>query len=199
MEIRSMEIGSKLRSWRKSNVVKQQVIASRLGVSQTAVSRWENGLETPSPAIMGQLRTIMAKSLQDDFLVDRLFIERQSSIRALFDIDGARLLCSSAGFQSLWPQFALFHGRMMMNALVDESRELYLDADFLKSAIRGEVLVVSGVSDSHTDIEVDQAHRHRWITAYRNIGSRRVIDMSFEACDPTALKGIHEICRVDDF
>ncbi len=194
-----MEIGSKLRSWRKSNLVKQQVIASRLGVSQTAVSRWENGLEIPSPTIMGQLRTIMAKSLQDDFLVDRLFIERQSSIRALFDIDGARLLCSSAGFQSLWPQFALFHGRMMMNALVDESRELYLDADFLKSAIRGEVLVVSGISDSHTDIEVDQAHRHRWITAYRNIGSRRVIDMSFEACDPTALKGIHEICRVDDF
>ena len=56
-------LGRALRTWRGLRRVKQDHAAELLGVSQTTVSRWENGRQTPAPEEQWAIRRLMQARL----------------------------------------------------------------------------------------------------------------------------------------
>lgn len=93
------DLADQIKDWRKRSYLSQSDLAHRLNVSQQAVSRWENGLDTPSAEVLRRLIDLMTSD--DELFVEAAFIRDQSTIRALVDTDGARLLCFSRGFEAL--------------------------------------------------------------------------------------------------
>ncbi len=56
-------LGRALRTWRGLRRIKQGHAAELLGVSQTTVSRWENGRQTPAPGEQWAIRRLMQARL----------------------------------------------------------------------------------------------------------------------------------------
>ena len=56
-------LGRALRTWRGLRRIKQGHAAELLGVSQTTVSRWENGRQTPAPEEQWAIRRLMQARL----------------------------------------------------------------------------------------------------------------------------------------
>lgn len=189
--------GARLKLWRRANLVKQVSLAQDLGVTQAAVSRWENEIDTPSPVMARRLAELMSRT-RDPARPEMRFIEQQSSVRALFDLDGARLLATSKGFRTLWPKFAAMTDTPMADFMVGESASLIHDQDYHRQLCRGELVVVSGVSDRHVNLDIDTAVRHRWHICKRTTGSRVLIEMAFEPCDATTPTGIETSLFAED-
>lgn len=189
--------GSRLRTWRRHNDLKQAALAQMLGVSQAAVARWERGLDMPSSERLARLRTLMAGNLRDELALERLFIGRQAAIRALFDVDGVRMVATSAGFRDLWPDFCAFIDQPMADRLVGEFQALLQDGDLGHHIRNGTLGLISGISDRHTDLQVDTAIRHRWHVCFRRHGARTLADVVYEACAPDLAPGITDIVHLD--
>jgi transcriptional regulator with XRE-family HTH domain len=191
--------GQKLRQWRRLNDMKQAGLASLLGVSQPTIARWERGLDQPSTERMHQIRDLMAGTLRDECALERLLIQRQSSIRALIDLDGMRLTTASLGYRQLWPQFATLVGVPMADKVINETRSILDDTDLIRSIQKGSVGMISGISERHMDIEVDIALKHRWDICFRRYGVRMYADIVFEPCDPEQEPGVYERIDFDVF
>ena len=183
-------------AWRKAEGISQMALAAALGVSQQAVSMWERGTDRPSAAKMAEIRSLMAKT--DPVRFERAFISNQTSIRSLFDTDGIRLVGYSEGFAKAWPLFTRFEGEALEDHLTGELANLAASRETRRGILNGEIIMASGVSDRHVNIDVDNAFRHRWFVRFRRYGWRVVEDMIFEPCDPNAATGIETILRVDD-
>lgn len=56
-----MNIGAEIRAARKSLKLNQQDFGEVLGVSQSAISNWENGMDAPDPAYVEQI-AVMGKN-----------------------------------------------------------------------------------------------------------------------------------------
>lgn len=192
-------LGRKLKDWRRLNNMKQAGLASLLGVSQPTVSRWENGEDLPSPACMCRLRDILAGSLRDECALERLLIARQTSIRALLDLDGMRLDSVSIGYRQLWPDFSALIGVPLADRLINEARLILDDADLLRDIGAGAVGLVSGVSERHLDIDMDEAIKHRWHICFRRYGARVYADVVFEPCAAEETAGVLDLIRFDAF
>jgi len=190
---KTFDIASSLRKWRRLNGMKQEALASRLGVSQSAVSFWENGREKPSAGNIRKLKALMAHTARDELAIERLFIKRQMGIRVLCDFDGIELLESSAGFKSLWPETADLENRSVADHLVEEARNFLLDADHARSIRNGEIGLASGVSDRITDFELDSAVKCQWHLCFRQYGYRTLLDVVFEPCGRDVETGITDI------
>jgi len=188
-------VGQLLRDWRKATGVKQEALAQMLGVSQAAVSHWENGRDIPHRRLMGRILDIMSGTADERLYVDRIALKSQTSVRASFDLDGVKLVMASAGLQQAWPQFAQLTNVRLIDHLVDEASEFLHDVDFVRSVRRGEVAIVSAVSDQHIDLDVDSRFLHRWIAVFRSYGPRVLIDMTYEPCGAHEQKGV--VCRTD--
>lgn len=188
-------VGQLLRDWRKATGVKQETLAQMLGVSQAAVSHWENGRDIPHRRLMGRILDIMSGTSDERLYVDRIALKSQTSVRASFDLDGVKLVMASAGLQQAWPQFAQLTNVRLIDHLVDEASEFLHDNDFVRSVRRGEVAIVSAVSDQHIDLDVDSRFLHRWIAVFRSYGPRVLIDMTYEPCGAHEQKGV--VCRTD--
>lgn len=191
-------IGQLLRDWRKAMGVKQDTIAQMLGVSQAAVSHWETGRDIPHRRLTGRILDIMAGTAEERLSVDRIALKGQTSVRASFDLDGVRLVMASKGLEQAWPQFSQLHNVRLINHLVDEASTFLHDDDFVRSVRRGEVAIVSAVSDQHIGLELDSRFRHRWIAVFRNYGHRMLVDMTYEPCDPGTLKGVESLTHYDE-
>jgi len=189
--------GGRLRTWRRHNNLKQAALAQMLGVSQAAVARWERGLDMPGPERFARLRTLMSGAMRDEFALERLFVSRQSAIRALYDVDGVRLVATSAGFRHFWPDFSAFQDLPMADHMIGESRAMLRDGALGYHIRNGTLGLISGVSDRHTDMQVDTAVRHRWHVCFRRHGARTLADMVYEACDPGLALGITDIVHLD--
>jgi transcriptional regulator with XRE-family HTH domain len=63
------KLGRSLRTWRLLRRIKQHHLGELLGVSQTTVSRWENGQQVPTPVEQSAVRTLMQARL--DSAADR--------------------------------------------------------------------------------------------------------------------------------
>lgn len=192
------QFGGQLRAWRRHRNLKQAALAEMLGVSQPAVARWERGLDMPSPARLSRLQALMAGSMRDELALERLFVGRQQAIRAMFDVDGVRMVATSAGFRDIWPDFSAFTERPMMDHLVGEFRNLVHDHELGYQVRDGSLGLISGISDRHTDFQVDLAIRHRWHVCFRRYGPRILADVVYEACDPGLALGITDIVRLDE-
>ena len=133
----SSKIGSLLRDWRKANGVKQESLAEILGVSQSAVSQWENGRDIPHRRLVGRIVDMMTATHDARLSVDNLAIRQQSAIRASFDLDGVKLVTASKGLIAAWPQFAKLVDMRLADRLVGEASHFMHDHEFVRSARRG--------------------------------------------------------------
>ncbi len=193
-----IDLAEKLKTWRRVNGIKQNAVANAIGVSQAAVSRWENGVDLPSIEILQRLTDLIAHGIRDELAIDRRFIERLSSVEAIFDFDGVRLQAASAGLNRLWPGFSRLIGRSFEHRMIGESRVAIDDSDLRKSILRGDVAILVGVSTRHTNLELDTEMRHRWIARFRLDGHRVLATMVYEPCEPETPCGIEDIMRLDD-
>jgi transcriptional regulator with XRE-family HTH domain len=189
--------GARLKRWRRANLVKQVSLAQDLGVTQAAISRWENEIDMPSPMMARRLAQIMLRTANAATLEVR-FIEQQSTVRALLDLDGTRLLASSKGFKTLWPKFAVMTDIPMADFLIGESARLIHDHDYHCHLSRGKLVVVSGVSERHVNLDIDTGVRHRWHICTRSAGPKALVEMAFEPCDATTPTGIETFLFAED-
>ena len=189
---------AELRVWRKAVGLKQEALAYLLGVTQPAVSRWEAGLDVPSRALMMRLRDMMCVSGEYRSKVDSFALAQQGSLQASFDLDGVKLLATSRGVQRAWPRFAALSGLRLMDHLADEAGALMHDDAFVRQVRRGEVALVSAVSERQLSLDMGSAARHRWLATFRTYGSRMVINMTYEPCEAEAALGLERVVHLDD-
>ena len=62
----------------------------------------------------------------------------------------------------------------------------------------GEVLMVAGVSDRHLKDFGGNAFRHYSTSVYCKICERHFAEISFEACEPDAELGLHQMLRIGE-
>lgn len=197
MSERTQNFGRQIKLWRQQNNIKQTALAEMLGVSQTAISLWENGHDQPSGPMMTRVRDLISRTQRDEYALERLFTQRQSGVLSLVDYDGARLLAVSQGFRALWPQVAQMEGLAMANHLVDEAQHLFCDADLRHAILSGSLGLASGVSERQTDLPFDPVLRHGWHICFRRHGYRTVLAMSYEICTGPAEPGITDLIHLD--
>lgn len=191
-------IGTVLRSWRRASGIKQQGLADRLGVTQATISRWENGLDEPSAKILAKIRELIGSRKISDDDIDLRILSLQPGLRALVELEGWTLVGATQSFKRAWPELGGFIGHRFAEYLIGQTAEIYNDTALVSSIKRGEVRLVSGVTDRHLKGFGDNAFRHHWAAAYRHVGSRCFAEISFEACDPNAELGLREILRLDE-
>lgn len=196
--MQALKIGTLLRDWRKANRVKQESLAAMLGVSQAAVSFWENGHDAPNPRLMGRMLDIMVATADDRLCADRLAMQQQGAIRASFDLDGVKLVMASKGLMAAWPKFSQLMDVRLEDHLVGEASHFLHDDKFVRSVRRGEVALISAISNQHVKMEIDSRFSHRWIAVFRSYGPRILVDMTYETCDPTRLPCIENVMHYDD-
>lgn len=187
-----------LPKWRKASCLKQQTLAEMLGVSQTVVSKWETGKDVPTKRLMTRLVDAMTQSSAERFASDRLTILNASSLRASFDLDGVRLVLASRGMQDAWPAFSRMTNTRLVENLVDEASLFLHDPDFVKVARRGEVAIVTAVSQRHVESNLDSRFLHRWSAVFRGYGTAMHIDMTYEPCDATDKQGVERVVFYDE-
>lgn len=188
----------RLKTWRRMHGIKQTALAEMLGVSQTTVSYWENGQDLPSASNFKRLRQIIAHATSDEIGIERLFVERQSGLRALIEYDGARLIAASRGFRALWPRTSEFQGTFMADFLVNEGHRIVLDKDMNKAVSSGSLGLASGISERMLSLEIDEVIPYRWHMCFRRYGLRTIIDMVFETTEVDAPVGITDLVYLDD-
>ncbi len=189
---------SRMKTWRRLNSIKQETLAAQLGVSQAAISRWENGLDQPSPAHLKQLRNLLAQTVRDEFQLQRQFIMRQRTVRMLCDMDGVRMLGVSHGFSALWPESGALIERRLADDLVGETRPFSFDVALVQAIAGGSLCIASGISDRHIGLQIDRAVRHGWHICFRHYGARVIADMIYEPCDPDEPVGIRDLLHIDE-
>lgn len=185
-----------LRVWRKTNLIGQKNLAARLGVTQSAISRWETGAEQPSQKILGKLKDLMAE--RDPVRISRLMIERQGTIRALYDLDGIKLLCCSQGLSNVWPTLSAQTGSYFRDDLINEIQGLVERDNILQQAHKGEIAFISGVSERHIGAQIDTQLKHRWHIQFIRHGLVSIGDMLYEPCAPDAMTGVEVIQYLDE-
>lgn len=191
--------GEKLKSWRRMNNMKQAGVASLIGVSQPTVARWEQGIDRPSEIRLRQIRDLMVGSLRDEFALERLLVARQSTLRALLDLDGMRLETVSKGYRQIWPEFSNLIGTQLADQIINEFRLILDNADLAGEIRQGSVALISGVSERHFDIKMDVAMIHQWHVCFRRHGSRMLADIVFEPCAADKPTGVMDLIRFDTF
>lgn len=177
--------------------MKQESLAAVLGVSQSAVSNWETGRDVPNRRIVGRLVDIMSSTSEERLYVDRLAMLQQGAIRASFDLDGVKLVLASKGLITVWPKFSRFNDVRLVEHLVDEASQFLHNDDFVRSARRGEVALITAVSDKHVDLDLDASFRHRWIAVFRSYGQKMLVDMTYETCDANSSTGVESVIHYD--
>ncbi len=196
--MKSVGIGTKLRIWRRSNGIKQEAMAVALGVTQATVSRWENGHDIPSIEIARRIMDLIATQKRDELAIEDRFVERLSSVQAIFDIDGIRLQSASMGCERTWPLFSRLAGRAFESRMIGESRIILDDAVTRSGVIKGDVAMIVGVSTRHLDLAGDVPFKHRWISRFWFHGHRVFATMAYEPCEDDAPIGIEQVFHLDD-
>ena len=189
---------SDLKTWRKAQGLKQDALAYLLGVTQPAISRWEAGLDMPSQALQIRLRDMMCPSARARLKIEDFVLRKKSALEAIFDLDGVKLLATSQGLQRAWPQFCALPEMRLFDHLIGEAATLLHDEDILRDIKRGEIAVVSAVSDGHVSLPLDTSFRHSWHATFRSFGPRMVVHMVYEPCAPDATTGIGSFVRLED-
>jgi transcriptional regulator with XRE-family HTH domain len=190
------QFSHRLRLWRKANQMKQSVLASELGVTQAAVSRWEGGIDRPSPLIMNQLNRIMTP-VDLSLGLDMRMVERQAAVRGIFDCDRYQILTSSLGMKRIWPELCAKTDYSFADDLINELAPTVSDRALNQQLATGAIVLMSGVSERHLALDVDEAVHHRWHICFKRSGARLLADMSFEPCPSDKPVGITDIVTLD--
>lgn len=188
-------IASRLREWRKANKIKQASLACELNVTQAAVSRWESGLDTPTPDKMARLLSLMKwNNVLTE--IDQQFIRGLESNHALFDFDGVKLLAASRGLQRFWPIFTTLTGTAFGDMLIGEAANVLADREITSQITRGRSMLITAISQRHLSMDIDMPVTHRWHARIRQANGNVLVEVAYEPSDPTLTPGIESIFGV---
>ena len=187
-----------LKAWRIANGFSQLRLADKLHVSQAAVSRWEAGIDAPSLEAVGRIRALLDPATRHAVGLEELFVGVRESLHVLFDLDGARMLAASQGYGRMFPNFSRQIGQRFADRLVGESRIIYEDSALHSSIMLGEIALMMGTTERHTDYGDDPAPRHHWTVCFRKAGNRMLGDISFDLCNGDAETRLGRIIRTDE-
>ena len=190
------DLGLRIKAWRQAQQLHQKGLAHRLGVTQQAVSRWESGQDIPSAKMLAQLRSLLVAP--DPLDVERAFIRNQSTIRALVDIDGIRLVGYSHGYAAVWDDFLQVLGQPVEDKVINELQTFAGSQSLKHQIVKNELVMMSGVSLRHLDIDLGPEFKHRWHMCFRKHGQKMFVDMLFEPCDQSLDTGIELMLRPDE-
>lgn len=182
------------------NRIKQEALASMVGVSHAAVSQWENGHSRPSKRIALRLSDVMIGMHTGMLSNEVLFIAPLQQIKALIRGRRLQLVGVSSGFGQLWPETMDLLGKDLRDLLVNEAAIYCNENDYLREATAGEILMVTGVSNRFLAVgeTVDPHHRVRWHAIVRRIDGELIHEVIYEPCDPGTDTGFEKILRRSD-
>lgn len=100
---RSSELCTALRNWRIRARLQQAEVARSLGVTQSQVSRWESGRDTPRPHNIEAIRRLIWGPEADPLLALRHFVEQSHQNLLLLDAAQLVIACSRPLRQSPGP------------------------------------------------------------------------------------------------
>ncbi len=192
----SENLGPRIKAWRQAQHLHQKELAHQLGVTQQAVSYWENDRDTPSSKTLAKLRSLMIAP--DPLDIERAFIRNQSTVRALIDVNGIRLVGYSKGYAEVWNDFLQVLGKPLENRVINELQGFAGSRALKHQILKNELVLMSGVSLRHLDIDLGPAFKHRWHLCFRRSGQKMFADMLFERCDHTLDTGIDLMLRPDE-
>lgn len=184
--------GRLLREWRRVNRVKQDLVALQAGVSQAAVSRWENGHDIPSTAALRRLENMIVDFERDELAAERAIISAQDTIRGLFRLDGLVFKAASQGFASVWPDFLTSIGSELEDRLVNEAAGFLAVQENRRDLRLGRIAYVRGVSFQHIEDSGPGMH-HAWMACVRRFRQETYIEMIYELDPQERPCGILEV------
>jgi len=181
------DFSRKLKLWRVQNGLNQQALATKLGVSQVTISRWEREIDAPTPRHMREITGLLDKwSLQHDLEIERIGISNLTTPRAIFDADGLKLLAWSGGFAQLWPKnhqgkkLDYIEGRYLLDDLVNEVAQIVQNDETARNIGKGNIVAMSCVTNKSTMFEDNHSYIYRMHGVVRMLGSKSVIDVTYE-------------------
>jgi transcriptional regulator with XRE-family HTH domain len=193
-------IGDEISRWRSHNRIKQQTLASMLGVSHVAVSKWENNVSLPSKTMALRLADVMSNVNDSRLRTEIAIIAPQQQMKVLVRGHQIQLIAVSAGFRAAWPEMQVFIGQSMRPFLMNESLSYYDDSGLMAEAVNGDVLMVTCVSNRllYVGGDVAENFRIRWYSIARRIGGELIHEVIFEPCAPGFTIGFEQVLRRSD-
>ncbi|MEH6473581.1 MAG: helix-turn-helix transcriptional regulator [Halopseudomonas sp.] len=135
-----------IRTYRKDNGLKQDVLAYMLNVDQTTISRWERGKDTPSIAIQKRLRDLFLTH-EDSGLTAATRLVRFSLGRAALTIPGTKIIeVSDAYAERFKTERSTLKGGLMRHFLGDDFYEQFMVPVGDLGIYRGEVARVDYIA-----------------------------------------------------
>jgi transcriptional regulator with XRE-family HTH domain len=189
--------GEDIKQWRSLNRIKQEALAAMLGVSHVAVSKWENGHSRPSRIMALRLQDVMSGLHQGRLAAEIAFTAPQMQMKVLTRGRHMQLVGISSGFLSAYPEFDGFRGLEMRPFMMNEAEHYCERSDLLKEACRGDILMLSGISNRVVRVGSDvPAHfRLRWHTIVRHIDGEVIHEVIFEPCAADMATGFENVLR----
>lgn len=87
-----------LRSYRAKQKLTQQGLADEFGVTQSTVSKWERGIDTPSISVMKKIETVVDVYTGSDIVN---WVERAGARLIAYDSDGNSLAVSPPALENI--------------------------------------------------------------------------------------------------
>lgn len=170
-----------------------------LGVSHAAVSQWENGRSQPSKAMALRLADVISGLHRGRVAAEIAFTAPLQQIKVLVRGENFQLVGLSSGFKAAWPEMIDFFRQELRPFLINEA-QLYVEGDYIKEAERGDLLMLSGVSNRLLAVGavVSERFRFRWHVIIRRIDGELIHEVVFEPCDDGAPMGFERVLRRDE-
>lgn len=188
-----------IKNWRKSLGIKQAALAQMVGVSQTAVSRWENGLDKPSVDHSIRIREIIA---QDEYSAAQIEIRKQQldvGLKIMLDLDGMKQLATSPLVRELFPRVRQLENQCTADYLIEQAAKIWMNAELLRSIKKNEVAIITGVSSKGHLRGFDELRfKHRWSATFQRIFTKNYVYVCLEPSEPSAEPDSCNIYFVDD-
>jgi len=192
--------GAAITRWRAVNRVKQESLASALGVSRVAVSKWETGKSRPSRTMALRLCDVMRSLHHDQIGREIAIMAPIGQVKALARGSSAEFVAVSAGFRMLWPDMLPYLNTRLRKHLVNEAALYFADTGLQQEARSRELLMISAVSNHLLDLgsPVQADIRVRWHAIPRQMDGELVHEVIYEACDPATPIGFERTLRLSD-
>jgi transcriptional regulator with XRE-family HTH domain len=192
--------GQDIKRWRSMSRLKQEALAEMLGVSHVAVSKWENGHSRPSKVMMVRLQNVMSGTHRGRLAAEIAFAAPQQQMKTLTRGLEMRLIGASRGFLEVYPDFGRLFSTSMRKYVVNEALQYCDGSELLNEACRGEILMLTGVSNRMLAMgpEIEEDFRLRWHTIVRHIDGELIHEVILEPCSASTPLGFERILRRSD-
>ena len=157
-------------------------------------------LRRRSKAVALRLADVMSGLRAGRLAAEIGFAAPLQQMKALTRGKNLQLVGISAGYKAAWPEMTEFLRQDMRPLPMNEAQYYAEGSDYIKEADRGDVLMLSGVSNRLFVIcgDVPEGFRFRWHTIIRRIDGELIHEMVFEPCGDSTPTGFERVLRRDD-